>query len=311
MRARHLEAKRHTVEAITLGHSHNMAIDFDALGASSGYHVWSGGSDLFEAAHAADCLARRLPRLRTVYAPINYYAFVHDNRLIQREHLRIRHYASLPRRCMLPPVARPSAVWVRAATAHLSGRERLRDMVRAVLDGKATHDDVTVPPDGYLGPPRSALYQQAAPTGAANARKHLALAGHLDARQATQVEQRMRERLIRLHRSLRSRGVRLVLYTPPYARAYTETVQEAMPTLMARLQDNMAQVAATTGVEYYDFGRHEAMVNDTTLFWNPTHLNRRGAAVFSKALRVAMNRAASAQRPARVGANGSSCVERR
>lgn len=87
-----LIAKSEQIEAITIGHSGNRAIDFEVLGLN-GFHLWKGGTDLFETKYVLETIVPILPNLKVIFIPISPYSAFHDNAAVNiRADLRSRYY---------------------------------------------------------------------------------------------------------------------------------------------------------------------------------------------------------------------------
>jgi hypothetical protein len=306
-RAQALQAQAADVRAVTVGHSHNKAINFEALGLPTGYHYWTGGADLFEAAQTADCLARRLPNLDVVLMPVAYLGPIHDNHAMAGgQTRRIRHYLELSSLCDARPVHGLTWTWLRSFAAHVPRPDRGKGLVLALLKRLASPErrssGVEAPERGYLGPPPDLLHAPAAPPPDSSALRHLRAARSVRARQWEQNADRAARTLARLHTTLRQRGVRLVLYTPPYDPLYTRTYQRTAPHVLALFHRTLRAAAALADIEYHNFARYMPLARDSTLFWDASHMNTRGARAFSAVLRTAMDRAMDqAHAPASAG----------
>ncbi len=87
-----LIANREQIEAISVGHSGNRAIDFETLGLN-GYHLWKGGTDIFETKFVIENVVPLLPNLKMIFMPISPFAAFHDNSDVNsRADLRNRYY---------------------------------------------------------------------------------------------------------------------------------------------------------------------------------------------------------------------------
>ncbi len=88
-------------------------------------------------------------------------------------------------------------------------------------------------------------------------------------------------------RALQQRQIRVIFCTPPYFEAYSKAfdpnVREAMRQQMQRLQEMF-------DVEYYDFSNDPELSRNETIFCDSHHLNRVGAAMFSRKLKEQFTR---------------------
>src|SRR5687768_11733286 len=95
-RMRLLAQKADSIDIINVGHSHNRAIDYRAMGVR-GFHLWSGGSDLLESAYLLRVVAPMLPNLKAVLIPLLPLSFRLDNSLHDnRSGLRRQYYPTTP-----------------------------------------------------------------------------------------------------------------------------------------------------------------------------------------------------------------------
>ena len=261
------------VEVASLGNSHARAIDFDALGVR-GFHFSLGGSDLFEAVRLFRHARRRLPALREAYVVVSPRQVV--NSAFPERHGR--------RRSVYVQTGdyRPmSGDWRLALTSPLSPLAR-DDHWAAVFSGSG--DKPAFGPDGALlneRPQRS--FEAIKSEGPRRAAYH----GDL-ARRSEEAYPGLCADLGRLLETLveESVGLRLVLYTPPYPRAYYEAV--VGPPATCDLRPVAARLAGAYAHVFYLDASTSALSDDLVLFLNADHLNDAGAAAFSAMLRDTM-----------------------
>jgi hypothetical protein len=69
--------KKDRINALAIGTSHNLALDFEKLGLD-GYTIWQGGQDLFEMEYQLKSLVPLLKNLKIVFMNISYSKFQWD-----------------------------------------------------------------------------------------------------------------------------------------------------------------------------------------------------------------------------------------
>jgi hypothetical protein len=70
-RYEYLFENRNSINALALGSSHNLAIDFGVLGLQ-GYTIWEPGQDIFECEYQLKSLSKNIPNLQTVFINISF-----------------------------------------------------------------------------------------------------------------------------------------------------------------------------------------------------------------------------------------------
>jgi hypothetical protein len=279
---------RGEVEAVTVGNSHGRAIDFVPLGVR-GMHFWSGGQDAFTAAFLARHLAESAPRLRYVFiaASPSFHQLDPDG-IVMEDFTGPRRevYASIraPRYLRgdfdlwlgshLAPVARPDH-WRGVA----EGLGRPRPRPRLTADGR--RDETDPPP---LSPDSMASY------GMRRAARHRRLVSETLAHDSTAPARALRD-LDALARELGRRGVRLVLYTPPYHESYGRHFADDGGELRRALLPLLARNPNTV---WLDYSRDSAFTRRADFYLNGDHLNARGARAFSARLAACLQAPAAA-----------------
>jgi hypothetical protein len=87
--------------------------------------------------------------------------------------------------------------------------------------------------------------------------------------------------LARTIEQLQARGVRVVLYTPPYYDRYSTYFTEQGSNILDRMKLEVERLQETYGVEYYDFSRDPKLISQPEFFYNSDHLSDCGRRVFS------------------------------
>lgn len=312
LQVRTLRERGDTIEAISINNSHNLALDWEAMGLN-GYHLWRGGGDVIEGEHQVDVLLADLPNLEYVFVPLSYFTLYNDNGAYRREddprHREI-HYASLPGWSYIKG---DFGSFVRGKADNFPLRRMVRidhwesDLKRlvAIATGNQTFN-ATAPLETQTDLIRIILRNTADPWAAcfhydsaeldekardpnrSQVLKHLR---NQDAMLAAEpdVVHKTTDSLTRLHQLLDEQGIRLILYTPPYAQIYTQLYD---PAYIDVLVDTVRQLQTNYGVEYYDFSTDPDYVTRVDWFLDEDHLNACGAEPFSAELMAAISQTA-------------------
>lgn len=248
-----------------------MAIDFKALGVLHGYHLWMGGGDLFEARYLAEAFVPQLPRLRLLFVPLSYPILRQDNGGPNRQ---------------LAPWKLSDGDWrnrLRAWIRPVVRQDHWRHVAHFWLFGVAPR---VLAADGNLIQPWKpwdpAAVDVESPKYAANV--HLRRVAKVFAA-SPDIEVRTEACLQELIHFARQRGVRIIFYTPPYARAYSERMRDKNPELLAHWQQIIRRLVTEEHIEYHDFSRDPRFIDQPDYFGNEDHMNPKGAHVFSRELR--------------------------
>lgn len=287
--------ERTRIEALSLGNSHARAIEFSHL-ALDGVTVGLPWNDLAEVEFQVQTLAPRLPRLEVVLIALSYFSFHWSNVHGDEERLltgRRQFYAAVPPRRWMKGdldnfiignsywIARPDNWYF--AFAPLLGRDFIESQRRRYYFDRAEaktpehlrrHAELRVP-------------------------RKLELIPYIRERHPGVVHENY-ERLGEIVRYLRARGVRVVLFTPPYYQDYT-ALYSSEPTL-AEFRMLAARFQAEHQVEYYDFSA-DPLAGDHLNYRDSDHLNDRGTARFAKILGVTLGIPAAAHGRAPTGSS--------
>lgn len=76
-------------------------------------------------------------------------------------------------------------------------------------------------------------------------------------------------------------GATPILITTPYLKEYNDAMRQNDPEFYADFHSVMSEVVSKTGVKHYDYSSDERYTNDTSLFTDADHLNRKGAVLFT------------------------------
>jgi len=294
-----VHARAARLEAVTVGNSHNRAVDFAALGVR-GVHLWEGGQDVLEAVYLARYAVRHAPRLRYVLLPASFDLDRLDNRAVtsvDRSSRRREVYVRAPSFRFIPG---DRDLWV---SARMSPIARPDHWAGVMLRLRRPPPDPGLGRDGeLLLPPRPPLSADSlARLAAARAALHRAEGDESMARDST-TPARAAAALRTLARELDARGAILVLYAPPY---HAEYLRHLPAGAAERRRRSLAPLLSEPNVVWLDvtdpaFGRRDE------LFYDADHLNAAGARAFSTRMRPCLEalsaaRAAGRTQPAGCG----------
>ncbi len=287
-----LMEQRDQIEALAVGNSHNLAIDFATL-EQQGYHLWHNGGDIFEATYLLEVLLPDLPNVGTVYVSTPYSVFWIDNRSSDIAIRRRQLYATLASWSFLENDLQNFILgklhpllltdywivpdhWSRVRSALWDGGGNKLVPVDRAKNGQNLAD-------GYVeceSTPRETLDDHAAQRAA----------DHLERQEAViaidpAIEHRAKQAMTGMIDFLKGRGIRTVFFTPLYEEGYTSRYDAGT---IAKMRSRMVQLTRAYGVEYYDFSANAELLADDHLFLNSDHLNLCGAQRFSAKLKAAM-----------------------
>lgn len=289
-------ANAERIDALALGNSHAGSLHMGSLNAQHGYRFPRADGDLFETRALVRYLAPRLPQMQTVLIPISYFSFLTENTAstevaVRREHL----YAALP-------------TWqfpLRDVKSFLLGKSHVYLPV-----GRLVREDnwegvfyalLGRPPElkGFIevaaGDCSSLSADQLAASAENRVAKYMRLNQEMQA-QRPNLAADAYAALAETVRDLQQRGVRVILFTPPYWQGYNERYQSEDPETIRLMYASLARLQSELEVEYYDFAADPAISANPALFKDSDHLNSCGAQQFSQRLDQAM-RAQQAVRP--------------
>ena len=282
--------KKDSIQAISLGNSHSGAIDFDTYG-MEGQVLARAGTDLFEVKLYADSVAPLLPNLETVFIAISYFSFTKDNVLSEdTQNLRIELYGMLPTWMPLPGDTKSLIL------GKLHRYFRIMSIVRPdnwqnVFKNALENKTVTEYTPSWSAKTKTlwgecphftqdeldAIGNEIASKAANNHLKFL----RLDPNIPVQSYQALTDTI----EMLQNRGIRVVLFTPPYFSSYNERFYEIAPEMIESMHLAVDKISADYNVEYYDAASLVEFSTRPELFYNSDHLNECGMRAFSEYLK--------------------------
>jgi hypothetical protein len=279
-----------TIRALVLGNSHaRESIDPMALG--GGVIVFGMPfNDLAEVEYQVRTVAPELPDLEVVYLAVSYFSFhwSNDGDNILLNARRVFHALNPS----WHPINRDVTSLARGKLYWVARPDRWKRVVLGKLTGRTTYEQEEDQRLALVSAPRAdSVLLADAEQRTAN------FQGHEDRmmRREPGLPERNYRRLASTIEFLHERGVRVVLFTPPYYEPYrVEYRGRASRAEQRRLLD---RVIREHRVEYYDFSEHP-MGDDARWWTDSDHMNPAGRAHFTPLLVEATSAAAPTTRVA-------------
>lgn len=285
-----LLSSKESVTALAIGNSHTQAIDFEAFD-YTGFRVARAGRDMFEIKAYLEFLLPQLSNVEVVFIPVSYFTFQRDNAASSDVRIRRIHtYTTLPTWHYvegdfsnfligkLHPVfpitnITRSDSWEAVAYALYIGT-----WTAQAQDSLLDHDTCQNRGHHYL----NAHAQLRAP-------QHIRYANEM-MHNHPNLEQDVYEVMSQIINQLKQNNIRVIFFTPPYLKTYTDTYQDQDLQAITDMRQMMHDLAHTHNIEYYGFSADQNFIHSETLFADSDHLNPCGAAQFSKKLQKALKK---------------------
>jgi hypothetical protein len=280
---------------LLLGASHGRGLVLKDAGLD-GIDLVHDGQDLFEMAYIARSVKAKAPKLDTVLITLSYFSFVSDNAAYlangvqTRIGLRIALYRGFGR---LAFIRGDAPHYAKALLSPVITPDHYRQVFQRIPDELAATvlDDEHVDEAELDGEDEAAVERKA--------RRRIArrsipryFARHAQGRcrfytRLTRVMQRnhpglvreTKELMLNLTRELEADSVRVVFFTPPYLRRYSECFD---PRQQKLTRDTGRWLERSTHARYFDFSNEASFVDNERYFRDSDHLNNSGKAAFSK-----------------------------
>ena len=278
------------IEALSVGNSHSLAVDFEALGLR-GYHLWTRGQDVFEVEAQLVDLLPDLPALETIFFTVSYGSFLRDNGASTDEDrgmVRSVWYATTrrPRMIGFDPENYLKGLMQRGLVSPDHWRPVFDELLRrrkGITRPRRQYPELIGPAgQSILVPPMGKRRKTTMEYLAQDAldivipRHHRLQENMLE--NNPHIEADVHAAMERIIALLDAAGVRVIFYTPPYSRPYIEGVDAATKQSM---RDHMARLVAEHGIEYHDFADDPLFSDRPEPFVNCDHLGVEGAREFS------------------------------
>jgi len=311
IRMQKLQEHAETIAAINLGNSHNRAIDYHYMDLR-GFHLWKGGSDLFGVCYTLRAIAPMLPNLKVVLINVNPLSFRHDDGATDiRGGIRREYYAITPTirswqpmpgdiknlvQGKLAPLVREDhwlgvfdSLAIKCGGIKLSDNRRTAREKKAKARGKATidkgeRDAVYVDEDGYFSPYIEVRLKPDSLTSRYDDLKSLIQASESVLRRNPALPDEIYDELVATVKRLKARNIRVIFYTSPYLETVNQLFAKRAMTQLSEMREYMRRLTKEHGAEYYDFSHDAEFTQRPDYFFSEDHLNKFGAAVFSRKL---------------------------
>lgn len=293
-KAASLLSRSDRIEAITLGNSHSESVDYSVLGVE-GQSLAFAAADLFEIEKYAAYLDGRLPNLKTVYIAVSYYSFSWDNAVAESgSPRRIKFYSMVPVQTPIQGDFTNFLFGKMEAFTHVMSvvrSDNWRGVWLVLLAGTPPQD-----PFPYDGIHTSSVWGQCYHYTSEQLDEHARYVAGRNvsssrkmAEEHSNLEEESFEALARTIEGLQSKGIRVVLYTPPYHEKYSLYFTENGKDILDRKRKAIDRLQQTYGVEHYDFSSDPEIITYPQLFYNSDHLSDCGSSVMTAKLMKAMS----------------------
>ena len=284
-----LRGNKEMIEAITLGNSHSDSLDYSVL-EIEGQSLAIAAADLFEVEKYATALDDELPNLRTVFIALSYYSFSRDNAKLQSlKSRRIGFYSMVS---VWSPIEGDTQNFllgkVNAYTHVMSvaRSDNWQGVWRSLFSGPSPESLLT-----YDGVRTTSAWGECSHYSEEQLDAHaLEIAGR-NVSSSMQMaaahpglEQDAFDALSRTIERLQSRGIQVILFTPPYYRLYSEYFEEQGPMIIEQWRQATDRLQEIYQVPYYDLSMDAEIISHPELFYNSDHLSECGRKVFSEKL---------------------------
>jgi hypothetical protein len=293
-RIANLQVKRDHIEAIALGNSHSDSIDYSVLNIE-GQSLGFAAADLFEIEQYALSLDNRLPALKIVFIAISYYSFSRDNATFEPFRTRrVRFYS------MVPTWSSIQGDWPNFWFGKLEAGTHIMSVVRSdswhgVWSGLADNTPAADPfpydgirTDSVWGNCFHYTEEQLELHAEEIAQRNVTSSRQM-ANAHTGLVQDAFDALARTIERLKSKDIRVILFTPTYYQKYNEVFAEQGSDIIEDMRHSVYELQQSYQVEFYDFSSDSQIMIYPDLFYNSDHLGDCGTKVFTKKLWNAMS----------------------
>lgn len=283
-----LLANRNEIEAISVGHSGNRALDFETLGLK-GFHLWKGGTDFFETKFVIEIVVPLLPNLEVIFIPISPFGAFHDNSDVRsRADLRNRYYIIYEKLSHDKLINNDYRNYLLAKLAplvrgdHWSGvYTNLGMKIKKVFsDSKKLRSPQVDKYGRLLNNKNLILDAHDLNWGIV----HIDLANQVIARNPY-INEDVKIVLKEIVKYCDERKIKLIFYSPPAHIKYLNTVKNIdRNDYFVRGNKFFEENFRNFGIEYYNFSYYPEISENQDYYLDENHLNDLGAKVFSKML---------------------------
>lgn len=289
-RMRQMLARAKTIEAISLGHSLNRALDFDVLG-MNGYHMWESGSDYFEVAYRIRAILPLLPKLKVVFIAVGPTTFFLENRHMQRGDGRRRvYYATTPGLPSWLPINGDVKNLVAGKLADIAREDHWQGAVEALLANGPVDSAAKKlwPVDAHGAVLKDRVFQSASKKMIRKSAR-LLVESHkaqvrIVGRHFPEVDREACHVLAEMIHLLKTRNVRVIFYTPPISYPFLKAVQndDVLQAIWVKSLEYLQHLQEEYGIEYFNYIDDRDFVYKYQQYIDAIHLNLNGARRFSR-----------------------------
>ncbi len=284
-----LQVKRDRIEAVTLGNSHSDSINYSVL-EIEGQSLAFAAADLFEIESYGISLENKLPTLKTVFITISYYSFSRDNATFEPFRTRrIGFYSMAP---TWSPIHGDLLIFLLGkldAITHIMSVVR-SDSWKGVWIGLA-NDTPAVDSFPYDGVRTDSVWgdcfhytEEQLETHAKEIARRNVSSSRQMANAHPGLVQDASDALARTIERFHSRGIQVILFTPPYYQKYNLFFAEQGSDIIEDMRRTVYNLQQSYHVKYYDFSGDSDITIYPDLFYNSDHLSECGTRVFTKKL---------------------------
>ena len=260
-----LYLKTNEINALALGNSRSIGIDFKTL-QLNGFHYWRAGGDLDETRIILKEVCRDLPELQEVFIPIYFTALI-DNEYI--EGLRRLFYSLRP---LSAPISGDVKNWINSkfyffgsdyakTKLEVDGLSKLliNEYGVGLWESKANY----ISPDSLMKLSKS------------NAERHVNLIESAQKNEST-MKNEFKKKVLSIIHTTQTNNIRLIFYSPPFHHEYDRIMKEKMAIDPRVILTNLC---VSNNIEYYDFSQEDSLNSNLGLFRDSHHLNLDSGAI--------------------------------
>lgn len=311
---RRLEGDRRTLldaasaRVLLIGSSHAKDFSLKAAGLD-GVTIARGGMDLFELSYITRAVLRKAERLDTVVIALSYFSFSFDNAAYVEHGVqtrigrRVQTYSSFPRLAFLPGDASQflkGMLWPLVTKDHY--QRMFRDVGEALTSEDDDEDANEIEPE-HPAPAKAAggARRPVTPYRRAGLVRH-ALRRCKEHSQWARVMHRNHPKLaddarayaLDLVRELEAKKIRVILFTGPFLKPYSDCFEAYMQRAM---RGSARWLERSTHARYFDYSLDAEFVGRDDYFSDSDHLNPAGRTELTLRLLEEIGRLGVAARP--------------
>lgn len=277
--------KQQQIEAVTVGSSHSRAIDFETLG-MNGFHLWNPGGDMLEASYTVSAFIDEIPKLKYIFMTLDFGFWGADNAM--NDDRRLSRYFVYSQSALY--YSMPEWIdgdwknYINSFVAPLARADRWKGVFIKETTKKIIKSDGQVRIPDRIWIPK----EEGSRRYGYKARKHISrVVASLEKR--PELKNKIISTMSEMIRMAKSRGLTVVLYTPPFSTEYLDVYRTKQNDLTVETRALGEYFHSELGVTYLDFSSYTPISTNSDLFDNSDHLNLEGAKHFSELLKNTLN----------------------